>query len=69
MKDRIRITLNIIFIAILLNGCDDDPLVAPQSENDEEGGSYGVLSLPETEQPSDTNTKQAIDKLNKQQKH
>ena len=55
MKDRIRITLNIIFIAIFLNGCEDDPLLAPQSDNEEEGGSYGVLSLPGSEQPSDIN--------------
>ena len=26
--------------------CEDDPLLAPQSEPEEDGGSYGNLALP-----------------------
>ena len=38
----------IVFFTISLNGCEDDPLLAPQTESDE-GGSYGNLSLPDTD--------------------
>ena len=33
----------LLFISI---GCEDDPLLAPQSEAEDDGGSYGNLSLP-----------------------
>ena len=36
----------IFFFIISLNGCEDDPLLAPQTESDDDGGSYGNLSLP-----------------------
>ena len=38
----------ILSFTISLNGCEDDPLLAPQTESDE-GGSYGNLSLPDTD--------------------
>ena len=38
----------ILFFTIVLNGCEDDPLLAPQTESDE-GGSYGNLSLPDSD--------------------
>tara|TARA_Y100001970_G_C14191385_1_gene835590 strand:+ start:599 stop:775 length:177 start_codon:yes stop_codon:yes gene_type:complete len=35
-----------LFYAVLLNGCEDDPVLSPQAESDDSGGSYGKLSLP-----------------------
>ena len=34
------------FLVMFLNGCEDDPLLAPQTESEDDGGSYGNLSLP-----------------------
>ena len=35
-----------IAISLLLSGCESDPILAPQSEAAEEGGSYGNTNLP-----------------------
>jgi len=35
-----------LFLGILFSSCEDDPLLAPQSGESEDGGSYGNLSLP-----------------------
>tara|TARA_Y100001970_G_C13795154_1_gene632197 strand:+ start:151 stop:333 length:183 start_codon:yes stop_codon:yes gene_type:complete len=43
----------ILLLIILFNGCEDDPLLAPQTESEDDGGSYGNLSLPGTDQSSD----------------
>tara|TARA_B100001758_G_scaffold39528_1_gene30667 strand:- start:382 stop:558 length:177 start_codon:yes stop_codon:yes gene_type:complete len=43
MKKYLSSILVVIF-TISINGCEDDPLLAPQTESDE-GGSYGNLSL------------------------
>ncbi len=35
-----------LFFGFIFNSCEDDPLLAPQSGDSEDGGSYGNLSLP-----------------------
>ena len=36
----------VIAISLALLGCESDPILAPQSEVAEEGGSYGNTNLP-----------------------
>ena len=45
---RLRILLLVCAIAVTLAlfGCESDPILAPQSEVAEEGGSYGNTNLP-----------------------
>ena len=33
------------------SSCEDDPLLAPQSGDEDDGGSYGNLSLPASKEP------------------
>ena len=35
-----------LFFGFILSSCEDDPLLAPQGGDSEDGGSYGNLSLP-----------------------
>lgn len=35
-----------IVTALVFSGCESDPILAPQSEVSEEGGSYGNTNLP-----------------------
>ena len=48
----ISISLTILLLicaiaaALALSGCESDPILAPQSEAAEEGGSYGNTNLP-----------------------
>ena len=48
----ISITLTILLLicaiatTLVLSGCESDPILAPQSEVAEEGGSYGNTNLP-----------------------
>ena len=44
----IRISLLVLVMAIasVLSSCESDPILAPQSEVAEEGGSYGNTNLP-----------------------
>tara|TARA_B100000886_G_scaffold276152_1_gene200087 strand:+ start:399 stop:578 length:180 start_codon:yes stop_codon:yes gene_type:complete len=35
-----------LFFGLILSSCEDDPLLAPQGGESEDGGSYGNLSLP-----------------------
>ncbi len=35
-----------LFSGVILSSCEDDPLLAPQGGDSEDGGSYGNLSLP-----------------------
>lgn len=45
-----------LLFGLFLTSCEDDPLLAPQSGDSEEGGSYGNLSLPgEKEKDSSAN--------------
>ena len=40
------IVSSLFFSGLMLSSCEDDPLLAPQSGESEDGGSYGNLSLP-----------------------
>ena len=50
--NRISITFTILLLictiatTLVLSGCESDPILAPQSEVAEEGGSYGNTNLP-----------------------
>ena len=46
--------LTISTLVLLFISCEDDPLLAPQTDSSDEGGSYGVLLLNEGEK-SNTN--------------
>ena len=46
------LTTSVLFIIFI--SCEDDPLLAPQTDSSDEGGSYGVLLLNEGEK-SNTN--------------
>tara|TARA_B100001248_G_scaffold27531_1_gene18058 strand:- start:8010 stop:8189 length:180 start_codon:yes stop_codon:yes gene_type:complete len=35
-----------LFLGFILISCEDDPILAPQGGDSEDGGSYGNLSLP-----------------------
>ena len=35
---------------LLLVGCEDDPLLAPQTDTDSDGGSYGLLILNQSDE-------------------
>ncbi len=43
---RILLLVYSIAAALTLFGCESDPILAPQSEVTEEGGSYGNTNLP-----------------------
>ena len=36
----------IIIIVLSASGCESDPILSPQAETEEEGGSYGNTNLP-----------------------
>ena len=35
-----------LFFGAILSSCEDDPVLAPQDGDSDDGGSYGNLSLP-----------------------
>ena len=43
----------ILLIILFMNGCEDDPLLAPQTGSEDDGGSYGNLSLPGSDNDDD----------------
>ena len=43
---RILLSVCTIAIVLVLSSCESDPILAPQSEVAEEGGSYGNTNLP-----------------------
>ena len=47
MKKQLSTVLSILLCFIFIV-CEDDPLLAPQQEPEDDGGSYGNLSLPGT---------------------
>jgi len=52
MKKVLRISsffMTTSFFLILFLGCEDDPLLAPQTDAEPDGGSYGLLFLNEGE--------------------
>jgi hypothetical protein len=44
MKIKYLTTFMILLGFLLIQGCEDDPLLAPQTGSDEEVGSYGNLT-------------------------
>ena len=55
--------LSILIISLfllLLVGCEDDPLLAPQTDTESDGGSYGLLILNEGEDIDENNTNPEI---------
>ena len=46
------VVVTVLVVGLTLLGCESDPLLAPQSEVADEGGSYGNTNL----QPSAANT-------------
>ena len=46
------LTTSALFIIFI--SCEDDPLLAPQTDTNDDGGSYGLLMLNEGDEP-DTN--------------
>ena len=47
----------LLFISI---GCEDDPLLAPQTDSTTDGGSYGMLQLNEGNENSEEETNPEI---------
>jgi len=43
------ITITLLFMAV---SCEDDPILDPETGSEEEGGSYGNLSLPGSDDKS-----------------
>ena len=43
-----------------LTSCEDDPLLAPQTDTESDGGSYGLLILNEGEDIDENNTNPEI---------
>ena len=39
-------------LLLLFSSCEDDPLLAPQTGKEEDGGSYGNLSMPASKENS-----------------
>ena len=35
-----------LLLGVILSSCEDDPVLAPQDGDSDDGGSYGNLSLP-----------------------
>ena len=42
------LTMSVLFIIFI--SCEDDPLLAPQTDSSDDGGSYGLLILNEGEE-------------------
>ena len=52
--------LIISLFLLLLVGCEDDPLLAPQTDTESDGGSYGLLILNQTDELLDSDTNPEI---------
>lgn len=46
----------IIIVGLSLCGCESDPILSPQIETEEEGGSYGNTNLPVNQNQNTENT-------------
>ena len=55
MKNRSLIVVMFLLVMLAVLGCEDDPLLAPQSSSEDEGGSYGNLSIPGSDENSKSN--------------
>ena len=60
MKSKLYKILSVSLVNLFLftlTSCEDDPLLAPQTDTDSDGGSYGLLILNQSDESveSDTN--------------
>ena len=55
MKNRSFIVVMFLLVMLAVLGCEDAPLLAPQSSSEDEGGSYGNLSIPGSDENSKNN--------------
>ncbi len=46
----------IIIVGLCVSGCESDPILSPQIESEEEGGSYGNTNLPLNQNQNTENT-------------
>ncbi len=46
----------IIIVGLSVSGCESDPILSPQVEAEEEGGSYGNTNLPVNQNQNTGNT-------------
>lgn len=46
----------IIIVGLSVSGCESDPILSPQVETEEEGGSYGNTNLPLNQNENTGNT-------------
>ena len=54
----------ILIVGLSLSGCESDPILSPQVEVEEEGGSYGNTNLP-INQNQNTGNANKVDQNNK----
>ena len=47
-------------LLVVLTSCEDDPLLAPQTDTEADGGSYGLLILNEDEELDEIDTNPEI---------
>ena len=63
MKNKFYNITSVLFFNLFLftlTSCEDDPLLAPQTETESDGGSYGLLILNEGEDLDENNTNPEI---------
>ena len=63
MKNKFYNITSVLFLNLFLftlTSCEDDPLLAPQTETESDGGSYGLLILNEGEDLDENNTNPEI---------
>lgn len=44
MRHTLRLLLPLLVFGLLLQGCEDDPILEPTGEDETDGGSYGNVS-------------------------
>ena len=55
------LSVSLVYLFLLtLTSCEDDPLLAPQTDTESDGGSYGLLILNEGEDLDENNTNPEI---------
>jgi len=63
MKNKLYKIISVLFFNLFLftlAGCEDDPLLAPQTDTESDGGSYGLLILNDGEDLDENNTNPEI---------
>lgn len=55
--NNIKKIFQIVFLSVsilcCIAGCEDDPLLSSQPDNEEDGGSYGLLNFPKGEEKNE----------------